>query len=104
MKNRKISLKTVTLTILIGIIISLILIILNINNKNIIQQETSKKQLGETTDNTYVAMQSQLSEINKQEEKLVSFKTKIAEAITNQGIETNANDTIEIMSNNIDRD
>ena len=95
MKDKKIGIKTLIIIVLIGIIVALNSIILNIKNNNITKQEIAKEQLEDTTsDNAYVKMKSHLSEINEQEEKLVSFKTKIAEAITNQGIETNANDTV----------
>jgi len=67
------------------------------NNKKI-----SKKQLTEEIpDNAYVSAQRHIFEVNDQEQKLLNFKSSIANAITNQGITTYSSDTAEKMSTNI---
>jgi len=100
--NRKISSKMLIIIVLIAIICILILIDLNKKNTNIEQQEISKEQLGETTqDNAYVGMQTHLSEVNEKEQKLVSFKREIASAITDVGIVTTENADATTMASNI---
>lgn len=103
MKNKKINIKTITIIVLIGIVVSLILINLNYRNTNIEkQEETSKEQLVETAeDNAYVSMQAHLSEINEEEQKLLSFKTAIASAITEMGVTTSQEDGADTMASNI---
>lgn len=101
MKNKKINIKTISLIVLIGLVISLIFIILNTKNKNIIQQEFIKEQLGETSDNTYVDIQTHLSEVNDKEQKLISFKSTIANAITDMGVETSEDADASTMVDNI---
>lgn len=65
MKSKKISIKTILIIVLLGIIIALIFINLNNKNSNITkQEEISKEQLGETTsDNAYISMETHLSEV-----------------------------------------
>ena len=99
--KKKISAKTVIIIILIGIICLLILSNLNQRNTNIQQQENNKKQLGETTDNVYVEIETHLSEVNTQEQKLISFKSTIANAITEKGVETAEDADATTMANNI---
>lgn len=99
--KKKINAKTVIIIILIGIICLLILSNLNQRNTNIQQQENNKKQLGETTENAYVEIQTHLSEVSKQEEKLLSFKSVIANAITEKGIETSEDADATTMASNI---
>jgi len=102
MKSKIIDIKTVIIIVLIGIIISLILIILNMKNKNIVAQQIVKEQLGETTsDNAYVEAQLHFKEIEDEQKKLLSFKSSIATAITNQGVITSSTDTENTMVANI---
>lgn len=86
MKNKKISIKNIIIIVLIGIIIALILINLDNKNSNIEKTETSKEQLETTSDNTYVSMSKHLLEVNEKEEKLLSFKTQIANYIKSKNV------------------
>ena len=64
MKNKKISVKTIIIVILIGIIIALVITSLNNKNTNIERQEIGAEQLTETSsNNAYVDMETHLSEI-----------------------------------------
>jgi len=102
MKSKKISIEKIIIVILIGIIISLIMINSNNKNNNIKQQLIQKEQLGETTgDNAYIEMQTHTSELHEQEQKLISFKTAIANAITQMGVKTSINADSSTMANNI---
>ena len=98
-KNNKI--KKIIILILIGIIISLISIILNMKNKNIEGQEIVKKQLGETINNSYIELQKHNEEVTEVEQKLLTFKTAIAEAITEVGVETSKDASADTMADNI---
>ena len=81
MKNQKISIKTIAIIVLIGIIISFILIILNIKNQNILRQEIAKEQLGETTgDNAYVSMETHLSELSAKQQELDNVQNTAGQA------------------------
>lgn len=92
----------IILSIAIFILIGVIINISNINKEIKKQQESKSLQLGETTsDNAYVDLQTHLSEVKIQEQKLISFKNDIATAITEMGIETSENASSATMSNNI---
>ena len=81
MKNSKAKIKTITIIVLIGIIISLIFVILNMNNKNIIAQEMNKEQLGELNNsNTYVDMSTHLSEVNSKQQELDNLQNTVGQA------------------------
>ena len=102
MKNKKIDVKIVIIIVLIGIIITLIMINLNNKNNNIKQQLIEKEQLGETTeDDTYVSMERHTLEVHEKEQKLVSFKSAIANTITELGVETSQEADENVMSSNI---
>ena len=102
MKNKTINLKIIRTIVVIVIIISIFSVIRNMKNKSIVGQEIAKKQLGETTiDNAYVLMETHTSEVQEKEQKLVSFKSAIASAITEKGVETASNADETTMVNNI---
>ena len=102
MENRKISIKTIIILIMVVIIIALVMMNLNNKNNNIEQQLIQKEQLGEITeDSSYVKMQTHLSEVKEEEQKLISFKSAIASAITDMGIKTEVNADANTMANNI---
>lgn len=65
MKNRKITINTIVIILMISIIISLIWVILNTKHTNIEKQTSGKEQLTQTTsNNAYVTMAEHLSEVN----------------------------------------
>ena len=93
-----------TILILMLVIIILIGIIKNTNTSNMINihEKNKGQQLDETTeDNSYVKMQTHLSEVKEKEEKLLSFKNTIANAITDTGITTSKEADAETMASNI---
>ena len=93
--------KTITI-ILIGVIVILIFNNLNLKNKNIEKEKIIKEQLEETTeDNAYILIQKHISEVQDKEQKLVSFKSVIARAITDMGIVTSENADANTMASNI---
>ena len=92
----------VYITIAILIIVIFIGIIINDSNNTINRDKyNTTKQLGLTTDNAYVGMQKHLSEVKEEEQKLVSFKSVIANAITEVGVETAVNADATTMASNI---
>ena len=86
MKSKKINIKTITIIVLIGIIISLIFTILNMKNKNIIEPKIEKEQLEElAANNAYIALSTHMNELDDKEDKLLSFKTQISDYIGEAG-------------------
>ena len=90
---------------IISIVIIIILIgviIIQIKNTEIRKQKILKQQLEETTtDNAYVLMEKHTSEVEEKEQKLISFKSTIANAITDLGVETEVNADVDTMVSNI---
>lgn len=100
--NKKINIRIIVIIVLISIIFLLISVIFNVKNVNINKQVSNKGQLTQaTSDSSYVGLQTHLEEVSQQEEKILNFKSVIANAITNEGITTSSSDTAETMENNI---
>ena len=90
MRSKKISIKTISIILLIGIIITLVVINLNNKNTSITKQETSKEQLEETTDNAYVSMETHLSELNAKQQEIDNMQaSSISYDNTSSGLDSN---------------
>ena len=99
MKNKRITiLLIITNIILIGIICSLIS-----KNGNIIKEKQIIKEMNESTEITN--LNNQITELNKAHTNYANYieesKMKIANAITDMGVETSSDVTLETMANNI---
>ena len=90
--------------ILFIIIILLCLVLVNIiSNKNIKKETITIREMSETTQVS--DLQTQISTLNASHEEYAknvqAYKTKIAEAITNQGVPTSADAKTEVIVENI---
>ena len=90
--------------ILFIIIILLCLVLVNIiSNKNIKKETITIREMSETTQVS--DLQTQISTLNASHEEYAknvqAYKTKIAEAITNQGVPTSADAKTEVIVDNI---
>ena len=100
-KNKKIVLAIimVSIIVLIGLSVNLIL-------NNNIQVLTKTQIIKEMSESTQVSnLQTQINTLNTSHEEYAknvqAYKTKIAEAITKQGVSTSADSTAEVMAENI---
>lgn len=81
MKNKRVSIKTIIIIVLVVIVIALISIIFNMKNNNIIKQEIDKEQLGEkTSNNSYVSMETHLSELSEKQKELDDMQNTAVQA------------------------
>ena len=99
MKNKRITiLLIITNIILVGIICSLIS-----KNGNIIKEKQIIKEMNESTQVT--ELNNQINALNTEHTDYSNYiqtcKTKIASAITDMGVETSSDVTLETMTNNI---
>ena len=99
-KNKKLMLG---IMIIVLITIICVLIAIKVDNKNIIQKQSEKSQkLTETSEeNSFVTTKTHLAEVNDSVTKLTEFKSAIANAITEMGVETLADADTTTMTNNI---
>ena len=97
-KNKKIVLGIILILITISLLIGI-----SMSNKNIIQKQVKEaEKLTETNqDNSYITTADHLAEVNASVAKLTEFKSKIATALTESGLETSDSADADTMANNI---